>query len=490
MVHGQHAASPPSSILARLERLPVSRPQYGILVAGGLGHLFEALDIVIIGFMLPHLRAEFGLSIAEIGLIGGAAPVGMIIGAVFAGMFGDRFGRKSVMLYALLLFCAASVALAFANGLLFILIVRVVAGLGAGAEAAIVSPYISEFATGRNRGRFVSGVTLFFSLGNVVAAVLGSLVVPLDNGWRITAVICGLPVLVLLWWRRSLPESPRWLLSRGRVAEAEAVVARLEERVVAARGGRPLPPVPPAAAVAPVTPEVSASPLEVWRNGLARVTTATWIGSFVFLFAFFGFFTWMPSLFLEIGVDPGVAALYSFLLFVAQPIGYLTAIAVADRFERRSLLVTFFGIATAASVALALVPRNGVALLLIGTALSICITCISGIVFPYCSEVYPTSIRATGAGLASTLGNVGGLVAPVVIGFTFGAIGFGGVFAMMAALLAVGAVAIRVLGPRVTGKTLEQVFADEATGAPSRRTSTARPRTSDVAGPEPVAEPR
>jgi putative MFS transporter len=461
------AASPQAAaaVLARLERLPMSRVQYGILFAGGLGHLFEALDIVIIGFMLPHLKAEFALTNAEIGLIGGAAPVGMIVGALVAGLLGDRFGRKQVMLYALLLFCAASIALAFADSLAFILVVRMIGGLGAGAEAAIVSPYISEFATGRNRGRFVSGVTLFFSLGNVIAAVLGALVVPLDNGWRIAAVICGLPVLVLLWWRRSLPESPRWLLSQDRTAEAEAVVGRLEERVVRARGGAALPPVPPAAAVAPAAPPVSRSVGEVWRNGLARVTTATWIASFVFLFAFFGFFVWMPSLFLEIGIDPQLAATYSFFLFVAQPVGYLTAILISDRFERRDLLATFFGIATMASVALALVPRDGVALLLIGMALSICITCISGIIFPYCSEVYPTTIRATGAGLASTAGNVGGLAAPVAIGFAFGTIGFGGVFLAMGALLALGAVVIRVLGPRVTGKTLEQVFADEAADA-------------------------
>lgn len=458
------APRPDPQIVARLERLPMARPQYGILLAGGLGHLFQALDIVIIGFMLPFLKAEFGLSNGEIGLIGGAAPIGMIVGAVAAGLFGDRLGRKAVMLYALLLFCAASVSIAFADGLTFILVARIVAGLGAGAEAAIVSPYISEFATGRNRGRFVSGVTMFFSLGNVVAALLGSFVVPLDNGWRIASVICGLPVLVLLWWRRSLPESPRWLLSQGRVDEADAVVTRLEERVVAATG-RALPPVP-SAAVAPPAPRVSTSPLEVWRNGLARVTTATWIASFVFLFAFFGFFTWMPSLFLEIGIDPAVASLYSFLLFVAQPIGYLIALAVSDRFERRTLLVVFFGIATVSSLALAVVPRDGVALLLIGMALSICITCISGIFFPYSSEVYPTAVRATGAGLVSTAGNVGALAAPVAIGFAFGTVGFGGVFVAMGILLAVGALAIRVLGPRVTGKTLEQVFADESGEAP------------------------
>ena len=381
----------------------------------------------------------------------------MIVGALVAGLLGDRFGRKQVMLYALLLFCAASIALAFADSLAFILVVRMIGGLGAGAEAAIVSPYISEFATGRNRGRFVSGVTLFFSLGNVIAAVLGALVVPLDNGWRIAAVICGLPVLVLLWWRRSLPESPRWLLSQDRTAEAEAVVGRLEERVVRARGGAALPPVPPAAAVAPAAPPVSGSVGEVWRNGLARghdrdVDRVLRVPVRLLRVLRLR----IPSLFLEIGIDPQLAATYSFFLFVAQPVGYLTAILISDRFERRDLLATFFGIATVASVALALVPRDGLALLLIGMALSICITCISGIIFPYCSEVYPTRIRATGAGLASTAGNVGGLAAPVAIGFAFGTIGFGGVFFAMGALLALGAVVIHVLGPRVTGKTLDR----------------------------------
>lgn len=127
------------------------------------------------------------------------------------------------------------------------LIARVLAGLGTGAESAIIAPYLSEFVPAARRGWFIGALAGFFSFGFVGAAILGRLVVPtFDGGWRWAQVITAIPVLLVLWWRRSLPESPRWLLLNGRDHEAERVVADFEHRAEKATG-RPLPPVPPAA---------------------------------------------------------------------------------------------------------------------------------------------------------------------------------------------------------------------------------------------------
>src|SRR5262249_57021465 len=100
---------------------------------------------------------------------------------------------------------------------------------GTGAEAAIIAPFLSEFVRKQHRGRFIGALAGFFSYGFVFASLLGYFVIPRSaDGWRIVQVVTALPIVMLLWWRRSLPESPRWLLERGRAAEAEAELARIE----------------------------------------------------------------------------------------------------------------------------------------------------------------------------------------------------------------------------------------------------------------------
>ena len=231
-----------SAIAARLERLPFSRFHFNLLCIGGLGFAFEAVDAAIIAFLMPVLRNLWHLSSVETGILGSSTYVGFLIGALLAGLLGDRFGRRGVMMSALVLFCLASLASAFVNDWQVFLWCRIIGGIGMGAEGAIVAPFLSEFVATRYRGAFTGALAGFFSFGFVAAALLGYFVIPVsDDGWRITLVLLALPVVVLLWWRRALVESPRWLESRGRNAEAEAIVSRIEAAVVSY--GHVLPPV-------------------------------------------------------------------------------------------------------------------------------------------------------------------------------------------------------------------------------------------------------
>jgi MFS transporter, putative metabolite:H+ symporter len=117
---------------------------------------------------------------------------------------------------------------------------RVVAGFGTGAESAIIAPFLAEFVAGRYRGRFIGSLAGFFSFGFVLATLLGYFIVPnVDAGWRWVQIISALPIVMILWWRRSLPESPRWLLEQGRPEEAERVASDFEEEIT--RGGTSLP---------------------------------------------------------------------------------------------------------------------------------------------------------------------------------------------------------------------------------------------------------
>ena len=230
------------SLSARLDRLPLSRPHYLLLLIGGLGYTFDGMDGAIVAFLLPDLQQVWGLSNTQLGLIGSATPFGFLFGAVVAGLLGDRIGRKKVMMLALGVYAFFSVCAALSPGFSFFLVARVLAGAGAGAESAIIAPYLSEFVPASRRGWFVGTLAGFFSFGFLAAAVIGRFVVPAgEDGWRWAQVITALPIVMLLWWRRRLPESPRFLAAQGRREEAEAVVVRLEQDVETATG-RPLPP--------------------------------------------------------------------------------------------------------------------------------------------------------------------------------------------------------------------------------------------------------
>ena len=202
-------------------------------------------------------------------------------------------------MWALAIFCLATLVAAAAPTWEFFFGARVLAGLGTGAEAVIIPTFLTEFIPGRVRGRFIGMLAGFFSFCYVGAALLGRFLVPTGlEGWRLLHVVAAVPILLLLWWRRSIPESPRFLLNQGQVAQARAIVERIE-REAYRRGGVPSPvPALPAESVAPSSP--STAPRvgigALWRRGLARRTALLWLLWTVITFSFYGFFTFMPTL--------------------------------------------------------------------------------------------------------------------------------------------------------------------------------------------------
>ncbi len=173
-----------SPIAARLERLPFSRFHFKLLIMGGLGFMFEAVDAAIIAFILPVLRTRWHLTSFETGLLGSSTYVGFLVGALFAGLLGDRFGRRVVMMWALTFFCVLTFANAFVTNWHTFALLRAVAGIGMGAEGAIIAPFLVEFVSNRYRGSFTGALAGFFSFGFVAAALIGYFVIPLSpEGW-------------------------------------------------------------------------------------------------------------------------------------------------------------------------------------------------------------------------------------------------------------------------------------------------------------------
>ncbi|POX42357.1 MFS transporter [Streptomyces sp. Ru73] len=447
------------TLLARLDRLPLSRPHYALLLIGGLGYTFDGMDSAVVAFLLPSAQAAWGLDNGRLGLIGSAAPFGFLFGAVIAGLLGDRIGRKKVMMYALAFYAVFSVAAAFAPNYEVFLPARVLAGAGAGAESAIIAPFLSEFVPAKRRGWFVGALAGFFSFGFVAAALLGRFVVPtVPEGWRVAQVITALPIVLLLWWRRSLPESPRFLLTHGRHAEAEEVVADLERRVETATG-RPLPPVPEAAAgPATVTPKVNLlSALRfLWSPAMARRTAIIWLIWFVVTFSYYGFFSWIPTLLVQRGITVTKSFEFSLIIYLAQVPGYFSAAWLSERLDRKNTIALYLAGSALSAFWLSRMS-DPVMITLAGAVLSFFLNGTYAGVYSYTPEVFPTWIRASGTGLSSAFGRIGSILAPTIIGLSAASLGFAGVFGLTTAVLVLGVVCVVVFGLSTAGRSLEDL---------------------------------
>jgi putative MFS transporter len=444
--------------LKRLERLPFGKPHMRLLFMGGLGYTFDGMDAAMIAFILAPVMKLWGLSNSLAGVLGSSVMIGYLVGAFTAGTLGDLIGRRKVMMYALFIYTFATLAAAFSPNWHFLFWSRVVAGLGVGAESAIIAPYLSEFVQSRYRGRFIGSLSGFLSFGYVFSALIGYFVVPASvHGWRIAQVITFLPIIMLLWWRRALPESPRWLMQRGRSAEAAQVVDRME--AVFASQGQALPPfedvqLPPMGARR--TGNFFANLAALWAPGTARTTFMLWLLWITITFSMYGFFTWIPTLLVKQGMTITKSFGFSFIMFLAQIPGSYIAAFLNDHLDRKWTIVLFLFLGAMAAYFLS-GARADAAITLCGFCLSFFMTGAFAVIYTYTPELYPTSIRSTGMGVASSVGRIGGLAAPIVIGFTYARIGFVGVFTITTCVLFLGALAVAVMGMRTAGKSLEQI---------------------------------
>ena len=373
-------------------------------------------------------------------------------------------------MWALAVYAVFSVIGALSPNYEIFLGARVLAGFGAGAESAIIAPFLSEFVPAARRGWFVGALAGFFSFGFVAAALLGRFVVqPVPEGWRWAQVITAAPIVMLLWWRRSLPESPRYLLANGRSAEAEQVVVGLEEKVRAATR-EPLPPIPEAVVDKPVEARkigLLSALKYLWSGSMARRTAITWLIWFVITFSYYGFFTWIPTLLVQQGITVTKSFEFSIIIYLAQVPGYFSAAWLGEFLDRKNTIALY--LAGAAGSAFWMSQMTDPVLITTAAAvLSFFLNGTYAAVYSYTPEVFPTWIRASGTGLSSAFGRVGSIIAPSVIGVSAATLGFAGVFGLTTAVLAVGVACTLLFGLSTAGRSLEELTETDGTRTTSR----------------------
>jgi len=437
------------TFVARLDRVPLNSFHWRLLVTSGLGWMFDAMDVLLIGFLVAPITKEFALAPAQVGLVASAGFVGMFLGAAISGRLADRYGRRLIFQATLVVFSVGAVLSALAPTFETLLAARVIAGLGLGGELPVVATLVSEFSPRALRGRMIVLLESFWAYGTILAGLVAIFVVP-QFGWRGAFVVAALPALYVAYLRSALPESPRYLAERGRAAEADAIVRRVER----AGGGALL---TLGAAIAPAR-SGRTSVTELWKPAYARRTAMLWILWFGITFTYYGIFLYVPSLLAARGLTEVRSNEFFFLSTIAQIPGYFSAAWLVERWGRKPTLVTYL-IGTGAAALLFGTSDTGTIAFAALALLSFFNLGAWGVVYTYSPELYPTAVRATGAGVAAAIGRIGGIIGPFLtpVLVAIPQIGQTGVFVMFVVLLAVTALSVWLLAEETKGRSLEEI---------------------------------
>ena len=436
-------------VLERLEALPVGRFHYKLLLVTGLGWLFDSMDTGLIAFILPVLAKEWGLAPGQMGLIGSIGLIGMALGAVISGTVADRIGRKKVFTITVLLYSIASAFCALSWNYQSLLVFRFLVGFGLGGELPVAATLVSEYAPSRVRGRFIVLLESFWGLGWIAAACIAYFFIPV-YGWRMAFLIGALPALYVCLIRLHMPESVRYLLTRGRVDEARQIVLSLEKQLHV--------PSPLFTGETETVPVVAkASFRELWKKPFMSRTIMLWLVWFGINFSYYGIFMWLPSLVFQQGFTVVKTFEYVLIMTLAQLPGYYCAAWLVDKIGRKYTLSAFLLFSGVASYFFGH-ASTAATLMMWGSVMSFFNLGAWGVLYTYTPEQYPTAIRALGSGWAAGFGRFGGMAAPMMVGVLLArSFGFASVFYMFALVFAAVAVIVLSLGVESKQKDLESL---------------------------------
>jgi len=440
---------------ARLDRLPLARFHRRILWLIGIGMFFDGFDIYVASTVLGATVHSGFSTMSDSAMFVSMTFLGMTIGALGTGFVGDHHGRRFTYQANLIVFGLASLASAIAPNMAFLIACRFVMGIGLGAENVVGYATLTELVPPRARGRQQGLMAVFVVTGLPVSALAGLVLVPWLT-WRVMFVLGGVGAIAVWYARKRLPESPRWLVAAGRDAEAEALLRAIEREVAAEHG--PLPPVAVAAA-AGASRKLGSLVSPALRRRLV-------LGSLLLIVIntqLYGFITWLPTFFVQQGVDIVTSFRFAFVMSLGAPVGAAIGAFTADRWGRKPVIVA----ASLAAIAVgAVYPFVGdpALLMITGVALVMPIYVLVAVLFGiYVPELFPTEVRLRASGICNAFGRGATIATPFVVVWLFGRYGVTGALAFMISLLILQIVAVAVWGIETCGRALEDVA---ATGHP------------------------
>ncbi len=444
-----------ATIAARIDRIPLFSLHRKLAAVLGLGTFFDLYDIFLGGILAPVLAKAFKLNGFETSLVIGSGFFGMFVGANILGVVSDYVGRRTMYMIDLLVYSIFTLLAAFSPSFTWFIVCRFLAGLGLGATPPITDVYLGEMIPRHARGRYTAWSYTLGFLGVPIVGLLGLALVPtsvLLSGWRWLLVIGALGAIIVWFVRHGLPESPRWFEIRNRPDDAERSLQAIEQEAMQETHTQELP--EPKELV--VETQHKASLAEIFSSEYARRTIMLWIFQIFQTVGYYGFGSLAPIVLTARGFSIVKSLEYTGLSYLGYPLGSLISVPLVERVERKWLIV---GSALAMAVLGLIFGLAGSVPVIIaaGFLLTVTSNLFSNSFHIYQAEIFPTRMRGTAVGVAYSLSRLVSGILPFAAIPLLHASGAGAVFAAAAIILVLLCLDVAILGPRSTGRTLEDV---------------------------------
>ncbi|KQY63604.1 MULTISPECIES: MFS transporter [unclassified Nocardioides] len=451
------------AVTRALDAIPFNRAHKLILAMVLFGAFFDVMEENALGAIGPTLKDIWGISTPQLALLQTITISAMIIGKVFAGIVGDYRGRRYALAFNLVLYCFGALVCALAPNYLVLAIGRFIVGLGLGGEIAAGMTILSELVATKYRGAIVASLNIGAGgLGNVISFGFAAMVLgPLgqffggpETSWRWMFGLLVLPALMVMFYRRYLPETPRYLVSRGRHDEANRVLSLLQagrlhdDQLVVTEF------VPPKTDVEGPAPKVHLG--EVFQGVLLRRTCALAVASWMTFGAQITVLVLMPTILVEQGFTVTKSLTFTMVMNFGSLFGAVAATYAAIHWPRRLVMTVGAIAACLSALAFGTLASSAATILLFGGAFQFFVLLLNSTIFAWSPELYPTRVRAFGTAMIAVQGNVAGALAPIGAGWLLDSSGMGTVFIVISGMYAVMAVATR-FAPETHGRTLEEI---------------------------------
>jgi MFS transporter, putative metabolite:H+ symporter len=449
------SATAQRDIAARMERMPLTRTQIRARIIVGTATFFDGYDSLVMGLVMPVLASAWGLSTAQIGFLLSGTFFGQLLGAILFPYLAERYGRLRSASYSIwvvgifALVCAASWSF---TSLIFS---RVLQGIGIGGEIPVAATYINEIAHSKTRGRFFLMYEAAFAFGYLICTLLAVLLVS-SYGWKVMFLIGACPAFVAAIMRRTLPESPRWLASKGRTKEADEIVSTME-REAEAKLGTSLP--APDFSVAPPPVRKGTDLRELFSSYYRMRTFVVWSIWGLSFFVTQALNSWLPTIYRQ-ELHLSVQRSLEFTLAThCISIGSAIAVALAiDHVGRRIWIGSALLIGALSLLTLAIQgAHDPIFMLICATIANFCLASVSVSIYVFTSELYPTRMRALGCGMGSTVRNVFTTLSPTMVALMLTNYGLPGVFTMLGLAPLIPCLMVFAYGTETKGRVLEEV---------------------------------
>ena len=451
------------AIAARIERLPASAALRRIVLLIAVGGWFEFYELFMPAGIAQGLAHDGVYTLQAQGLFDfhsfpsflASFFLGMFISAVFFTRLSDRLGRRFVFVWSMIVYSVCNLLIAVSSDPGWIDLLRLLAGMGVGTQLINNDSFLAELLPRGLRGRYMSMAMALILTATPASVLIGRLFTPYAplgvSGWRWVVLISALGGFAVYFIQRGVPESPRWLEGKGRLAEADAAMRRIEAAIEATGGKLPAP--DPGHAEPPAA---MGHWSEMFSRQYAPRTFAMSVFQFCQTISVFGFTSWVPVLLVERGYTVVHSLTYTTVILLSAPLGGTLSLLFAERFERKwqlvgsALGIGLFGFAFAFSSNLWLMLASGV-------LMTLCNNWLIATFHPYASELFPTRIRAQAIGFTFCWSRLSAIFVGYWVAAILSAGGQVGVFVMISAAMLCIVLAISILGPRTNGRRLEEL---------------------------------